>query len=76
MMPSHPSPLSPSRPELIIAFVGAVGVNTEKVYQKLETLLREVGYQSHTIRVMDLIGQLPSFEPVQKSLKTFVYDTR
>lgn len=52
---------SPSRPELVIAFAGAVGVNTEKVYQKLEVLLREVGYHGHLIHVIDLIEELPSF---------------
>lgn len=62
--PMPPSPAFsslPSRPELIIAFAGAVGVNSDKVYQKLESLLHEVGYQCHRIHVIDLLQELPAF---------------
>lgn len=54
-------------PELVIALAGAVGVNTEKVTQKLETQLREVGYQTHIIHVIDLIQELPMFKGLPKT---------
>jgi hypothetical protein len=72
MPESNLASLPPSRPELIIAFAGAVGVNTGKVYQKLEALLREVGYECHLIHVIGLIEELPLF----KGLPTTPEDTR
>lgn len=56
-----------TRPELVIALAGAVGVNSEGVSQKLEKLLHEVGYETHVIRLIDLIQELPAFRNLPKS---------
>lgn len=64
--PSASEPQVKTRPELIIALAGAVGVNAEEVSQKLEKLLHEVGYETHLIRLIDLLQEIPQFKNLNK----------
>ncbi len=45
-------PLKPSNgPELFLALVGAVGTDLSSIYKELETELRNVGYETHKVKL-------------------------
>lgn len=56
-------PLKPAGcPELVFGIVSPVGSNKEDLCKTLSEELREYGYQSHRVRLSDLIGIVPGFE--------------
>lgn len=49
-----------TNPELIFGLVGPIGVDMERVQNKLEIALRTVGYTPISIRITELMKQIPT----------------
>lgn len=60
-------PLS-SAPELVFGIVGAIGANTVEVATQFSNSLRDVGYDSEIIHVIDLLKEFPKWKSF-KNLK-------
>ncbi len=56
-----PIPLSDAQ-ELVLGIVGAIGANTEEVAREFANSLRDVGYQSETIHVINLLKEFPKWK--------------
>ena len=53
-------------PELFIGLVGAIGTDLGSVCSALEASLSNVSYASHSIRLSNLLNDLPRWSPLAK----------
>src|SRR5690606_32313236 len=61
-------------PELVFGLVGAIGANTEKVADELSKALKDVGYNSKNIHVIELLNEVSTDFPSQRDLEKLSKD--